>query len=58
MQRNAVEKVETTKQGTRFIYRNGSRFIAWWEMQEIAAVKQPPSASGSSALAYEAPILR
>jgi hypothetical protein len=51
MRQHTVEKVETTSEGCRLIYRNGSRFIAWSEMQEIAVLKQPPLAIGCFAVA-------
>jgi hypothetical protein len=51
VRRQAVEKVETNSEGSMLIRPDGSQFIRWSEMQEIAVLKQPPLANGSFALA-------
>ena len=49
--RQAIERVETDREGSTLIRADGREFIRWSDVQEIAVVKQPPLASGSFALA-------
>jgi hypothetical protein len=50
IRRQAIERVETDREGSTLIRANGSQFIRWSDVQEIAVVKQPPLARGSFAL--------
>jgi len=54
IRRRVIDKVETDLEGSTLIRAEGSQFIRWSDIQEIAAVKQPPLASGSFALAIRA----
>jgi hypothetical protein len=49
--RQAIERVETNCEGSTLIRADGSQFVPWSDVQEIAVVKQPPLARGSFALA-------
>jgi hypothetical protein len=49
--RQAIERVETDREGSTLIRADGREFIRWSDVQEIAVVKQPPLARGSFALA-------
>jgi hypothetical protein len=42
----AIERVKTDREGTTLIRADGSRFIRWSDVQEIAVLKQPDPAIG------------
>jgi hypothetical protein len=50
VRRHAVERVESNHEGSTLILSDGSQFIRWSDVQEIAVLKQPPLARGSFAL--------
>lgn len=51
IRRRVIERVETDREGSRLIRADGIQLILWSDVQEIAALKQPPLATGSLALA-------
>src|SRR5215469_10288628 len=50
----AIERVKTDREGTMLIRADGSQFIRWSDVQEIAVLKQPDLAIGCFALAIHA----
>jgi hypothetical protein len=55
IRRQAIERVETDREGSTLIRADGRQFIRWSDVQEIAVLKQPPLARGSFALAIRGP---
>ncbi len=51
IRRQAIERVDTDREGSTLIRADGSQYIRWSDVQEVAVVKQPPLARGSFALA-------
>ena len=50
----AIERVKTDREGTTLIRADGSQFIRWSDVQEIAVLKQPDLASGCFVLGIHA----
>jgi hypothetical protein len=49
---SAIERVETDCQGTTLIRADGSQFIRWSDVQEIAVLKLPDPAIGIPAVGF------
>ena len=54
IRRSAIESVKTDREGITLIRADGSQFIPWSDVQEIAVLKQPDLAIGCFALAIHA----
>lgn len=48
----AIERVKTDREGTTLIRADGSQFIRWSDVQEIAVLKQPDPAIGIPAAGF------